>query len=65
MERVYVGLTDQVSRSMGGKVGGVRVRRAVGGALALGMVADGISKGVGGRTQPMAARALASGTVGV
>ena len=56
---------DRVSDRMIGGVGGVRVGRSIGGALALGMVADGISKGVGGRTQPMAARALASGTVGV
>ena len=40
---------------MGGVVGGVRVSRAVGGALASGMVAAGRSKGVGGRKRPTAA----------
>ena len=58
MERVYVGLTNRVSGSMGG---GVRVGRAVGVALELGAVADINSEGVGGWKQPMAARVLASG----
>ena len=56
---------DRVSGSMGGGDGGVEVGRDVGGALALGRVAVGRSKGVGGRKRPTAARVSESGTVGV
>ena len=48
MERFYVALTDWVSVSIGGGVGGVRVGRSFGGALVLGAVVAGTSKGVGG-----------------
>ena len=62
MERVYVGLMDRVSGSMGSGVGVVRVRRAVGRALDSGTVAAGSSEGVWGWKRPTAERALASGT---
>ena len=56
---------DRVSDRMIGGVGGVRVGRSIGGALALGMVAAGSSESVGGRKRPTEARALVSGMVGV
>ena len=62
MERVYIGLTDRAIGIMGSGVDGVRVGRSVGGALELGAVAAGRSKGVRGQKRPTAERASASGT---